>query len=218
MSTYFFGTSGGSNRQLFVQRPEEYLSYRDEVEKQECEKMFGKLLTTYTIVIALLFIGACRKDQPPDSKKLTVKYKKQLREDPKNIAARLGLGKVYIAREMLKQAVDEFQKATEIDSTSFEAYHELGVALRKLDKYDEAIRALHKAIQLDSLAATAYNSLGLTYYQKGEKEKALDAFLEAVRLDPKCAEAHYNLGAMYRDLKDSEKSSYHWQRYRELLK
>lgn len=185
--------------------------------RRKREKMTKVHVTAIIVAALTAFLAAgCRKEQHPTPDLLIARYRKQLRNDPDNIEARLGLGRAYVAREMLKEAVGEFQRAVELDSTNSEAHHELGVALRKLNRYDEAIQELQKAIELDSLSAPAHNSLGLVYYQKQRRQKALEEFKRAVRIDPKFAQAHYNLGVVYRDLGDYEKASHHWQQYKDL--
>lgn len=215
MSTYFLGTSEGSNRQFVVQKNNQEL-YEKLGTIRRCEKMFGKRLTICMLLFLIPFTSACRKERLEKPEVRIARFKKQLREDPNDTNARIALGQAYVDKEMLGPAIEEFRKATEIDSTHFQAFHKLGVTLRKLDRYDEALRALEKAIQLDSLSASAYNSLGLVYYQTQQKQEALSQFHKAIRIDPGCAEAHYNLGALYRELKDYEKATHHWQKYSEL--
>lgn len=174
------------------------------------------LIFTVALTIAFSFITGCQKKQPPNPYQQIAAYKKQLKQNPKDVDAHIGLGRTYVLLEKLSSALREFETAVALDSAHFDAHHELGITLRKLNRYDEATDALQTAITLNPTSAQAHNSLGLALYRMGKTEDALHTFREALRCDPQCAEAHYNLGAMYREMSDYEKASYHWQKYNDL--
>ncbi len=74
-------------------------------------------------------------------------------------------------KEHLERAVKELQRAVSAREDAF-VYHDLGLALGKLKRYDEAIEAFRASIRLNRGFKRSYLGLGLTYYDKKDYENA----------------------------------------------
>jgi len=62
----------------------------------------------------------------------------------------------------MNEAVSAFDRALAIDKDQYLAYHEKGVALARLGRYEEAVAALSDAIALDGKKPE-------THYEKGRQ-------------------------------------------------
>lgn len=87
---------------------------------------------------------------------------------------------------MLEQAVQDCEKAIEIDPDFGNPYNDIGVYLMQLGLLDDAIPWFEKA-----KAAARYTprhfpflNLGHIYMAKGEQNKALEEYVQALDLDP----------------------------------
>ena len=87
---------------------------------------------------------------------------------------------------MLEQAVQDCEKAIEIDPDFGNPYNDIGVYLMQLGLLDDAIPWFEKA-----KAAARYTprhfpflNLGHIYMAKGEQNKALEEYVHALDLDP----------------------------------
>ena len=58
-------------------------------------------------------------------------------------------GTTAVAMGEFEKAVEHFRKATELDPNHFEAWHSLGMACMKLQKYPEAIEAYQRSLSLE---------------------------------------------------------------------
>ncbi len=82
------------------------------------------------------------------------------------------------------RAETPLQRAVELNPSSADAHHWLGLARRGLGRLDEAIRSMQRAIDLNPLANTLYYSLALVLYEAGRLENALAVFRKAEQLEP----------------------------------
>ena len=99
----------------------------------------------------------------------------------------------------LERAVDEFQRAVDIDDTYAAAHSGLADAYNLLATYDfmsaegiaNAVEAAERAIDLDPSLAEAYTSLGWAILQStGDWDRAEEAFEKAIGLDPNYSQGH----------------------------
>jgi len=81
-------------------------------------------------------------------------------------------GTSAIAMGELDQAVAHFKKATELDPKHFEAWHSLGMALMKSQKYSEAVEAGKRAVELDPNDQFARVSLSMYFQRNGQIPEA----------------------------------------------
>ncbi len=96
----------------------------------------------------------------------------------------------------LPAAEDAYRQATQADPSSAAAWQGLGVALRKLERYDESLAASHEALRLKPDYAEALGNVGNVHYRQGDPSGALEYLDKALELDPDYAEGHLTRGVV----------------------
>jgi Flp pilus assembly protein TadD len=81
-------------------------------------------------------------------------------------------GTSAIAVGDLDQAIHHFKKATELENQNFDAWHSLGMAYMKAQKYPEAVEAGKKAVELKPEDQFAHVSLSMFYQRNGQIPEA----------------------------------------------
>ncbi len=113
----------------------------------------------------------------------------------------------------LNQAVEDYKKAIEIDSTFAPSYWSIGRVLCDKEKYSEAINYFEKLRSLSPIDWEPYYRLGVTYYELGEFEKAILNLKKSDEVDEsnrvRREWINYYLGLCYKDLGDMEQASYY---------
>jgi tetratricopeptide (TPR) repeat protein len=122
------------------------------------------------------------------------------------------LGDHLLARGQLKEAIDEFRAAIELEkervakwrssrqrlTMSLELnsriHNSLGWALARTGNPEEAIDQFREAIELDQRNALPHYNLGQSLENKGQREQAINEYRTAIRLTPNYAAAHISLG------------------------
>ena len=74
--------------------------------------------------------------------------------------------------EKLDEAIEQYQKALEIDGAYQDALHGLGMALFNRGRVDDAILAAKKLIEIDQDDILAHTSLSMFYQAQGRIEDA----------------------------------------------
>ncbi|MDD4454080.1 MAG: tetratricopeptide repeat protein [Candidatus Methanomethylophilaceae archaeon] len=91
-------------------------------------------------------------------------------------------------------------RALEIDPKYAYAWHNKGVALDDLGRYDEAISCYDRALEVDPKYAYAWNGKGNALKHLGRYDEAISCYDRALEVDPKYAYAWYNKGNALDDL------------------
>jgi len=106
-------------------------------------------------------------------------------------------GKAYYKEKNYKEAIAEFQAATELEADNAQAYVLLGNAYERLRKHEDAIVAFKQAISIDSENGQAYTGLCGAYALQNMSEKALEACKVAQKLNPNDADTFNGFGIAY---------------------
>ena len=99
------------------------------------------------------------------------------------------------SRDQIERAVPLLEESLRINPNHVEALNNLGVAYRKLGRFEDALRAHERAVQLAPGSPSAHNNLGGDAHALGRFEEALSHYDAALRLDPRFAVALRNRGA-----------------------
>ncbi|MBF0194017.1 MAG: tetratricopeptide repeat protein [Magnetococcales bacterium] len=91
-------------------------------------------------------------------------------------------------------AVEQFQKAINIDDSIALLSYNLGTSLLPIGQIKEVEKALKKAVAIHSSYVEAYSSLGNALTILGEFNEAFLSLQKAISINPDYADAHYNLG------------------------
>lgn len=90
---------------------------------------------------------------------------------PMNFRVHFLLGNIYARKEMHEEAISEFRKATEVDSSVGAPHANIGNSLLKMRRIDEAIREYEIALSLDPNDEMAANNLELAKLMRRTKRK-----------------------------------------------
>lgn len=96
------------------------------------------------------------------------------------------LGWTFGMMQRYEEAIEECEKAIEIDPDFGNPYNDIGSYLIEQDKWDEAIPWLEKAIIAPDYESPQFPhlNLGRVYQRKGAYHRALDYFNRALEIDP----------------------------------
>ena len=104
------------------------------------------------------------------------------------------------------KAIEDFNKAIELNPDLAVAYYNRGNTYVELGEYDRAIKDYDKAIELNKDYAVAYNNRGFAYVGLGKYNRAIEDFNKAIKLNPDDAKAYYNRGLAYAELGEHERA------------
>ena len=108
------------------------------------------------------------------------------------------LGRVYVRQGQYERAIEEHQKAVELDPEFAPAYTHLGIAYSLSGDLDRAIELHLKAIDLDPEMAQAHYNLGVDYWRMGEIAEAERAFKRSIEEDRQYIRAYQALSQVYK--------------------
>ena len=115
-----------------------------------------------------------------------------LRQEPNNLDARRILGRIYtrmigegkINEEMLKAAIEQYQKITATDPKDVESWLALGRLYRASSNSVEAEKAYTQALTLDPGSEEALTGLAIVYSDIGDTKKAIEKLKAVTNKDP----------------------------------
>ncbi|MBF0445620.1 MAG: tetratricopeptide repeat protein [Magnetococcales bacterium] len=90
-------------------------------------------------------------------------------------------------------ALEQFQRAINIDPNIAILYYNMGTSLYQLDRKEESVSVVKKSISMDPNYPEAYSSIGNTLTELGELDEAVENLQKAITIKPDFADAHYNL-------------------------
>ena len=94
-------------------------------------------------------------------------------------------------------AMEDYNKAIELNPRLVEAYTNRGNAYGKKHQYERAIEDFNRAIELNPRHANAYSNRGVAYMHKHQYDRAIEDYNKAIELNPKHARAYYNKACVY---------------------
>ena len=94
--------------------------------------------------------------------------------DPADKLALLARGSVYLKMGNTENAIGDFSRTLQIDSSHPKAYHLRGLAREMVGDDDEALRDFNKAIEIDSEYGAAYYSRATLLTKMGREDSALE--------------------------------------------
>ncbi len=109
----------------------------------------------------------------------------------------LCLGLVAAGTGVYQQAVDQYQKAVELDPGNDEGYVGLANAYASLNRLNDAENTYRQAINQNPNSKRAYEHLGMFYLQQADYAQAVEVFQKAIRLAPESYRDYSNLGGAF---------------------
>ncbi len=119
------------------------------------------------------------------------------------------LGKQFIEKKMLKEALAAYDFAIICDDTFIGAYLEKGKVLEALGKYNEAIENYEITLQLDDPTSFAYLRMGLCHEHLGNDKLALSFYRKTVHEDPLLDKGWIAITDFYLKQKNYQKARYY---------
>ncbi len=127
------------------------------------------------------------------------------------------LGKAFYETPGSSQlAVEQLEKALELNPGSAREHLNFGLALLRAGRREEGVEQLVAAQKLDRTIPHTYFNLGVEYKKAGEVEKSIDQFLQMEKLVPDEAKTQYNLGALYKQIGNIRRAIQKFERTVEL--
>jgi protein O-mannosyl-transferase len=106
------------------------------------------------------------------------------------------LGTYLSSQGQVPEAMDCFQRSSQINPDNADALYNLGNAFARLGKVDEAIINYRHALEIDPKHADVLANLGFALAAKKQYDEAVACFEQALQLDPDAAEAHNNFATV----------------------
>jgi len=114
------------------------------------------------------------------------------------------LGYALEKNRKYREAVAEYQRASQLHPRLAQPYIDLGRIHMSHNRYKDALSAYEKATVVDPNSAHAYDALGWAYFQTGNHQRAAVMFEKAVEVDPTFVSAYGHLGLTYYVLRNYE--------------
>ncbi|KAA3596247.1 MAG: tetratricopeptide repeat protein [Calditrichaeota bacterium] len=121
----------------------------------------------------------------------------QLRSN--NVPILMRLGKVYLHKNELEKALENYHNVVSLDSTISDAYYNLGIATFQKRRFKESEKFLLKAIQMTK-HLDSYFYLAALYNETEDKENALKAINKRILLSPGPSDLYIENARLYKDL------------------
>lgn len=149
-----------------------------------------------------------------------------LLKEQENAEYYYNIGFIRTSKGEYTEAIDAFQKATDLDRLFGKAYEAMGKAYKAIGKHEEARKCLQTAadlymskekvedaeeilneiLQISADSLNVFNSLGVLYRRKGDLKTSLRHYTRALRINPDEPYIHYNIGRVYLDMKNHDKA------------
>lgn len=99
-----------------------------------------------------------------------------------NISYYIEIGDTYYSQSKLLEALDNYNKAIELDCKNASAYNKRGNVYYNLQQFEEAIDNYNKAIELDETYVEVYNRRGDVNHRLGRLAEAISDYNKAIKL------------------------------------
>lgn len=136
----------------------------------------------------------------PDSAQIVLEL--GVKEYPGNAHLHRTLGYFLDGRNLTEKAIQEYEKATEIDPSKLTDWKALANLYIKNDQLEEATGAFKKVVELDPDDQDAQTALSRLYKSSGDVDAAIQQWEELKKLDPNNTENLFNLGREYFNIGD----------------
>jgi tetratricopeptide (TPR) repeat protein len=104
------------------------------------------------------------------------------------------LGLIFLSRELLEEAKEEFLTALVKTPNYSLVYNHLGIVYLKLGMVEESIKSFQSALKINPDFADYHHNLGNAFLEKKNYLEAEKEFKEALRMNPRYQELYLNLG------------------------
>jgi serine/threonine protein kinase/tetratricopeptide (TPR) repeat protein len=128
---------------------------------------------------------------------------------PKEKRVRLFLGYTYGTKKMFNEAIEEINKALELDPNYGMAANLLAYMYAHMGNFDKAIEYLKKYASLSPGDANPFDSMGEIYLRMGRLDEAIAKYKEALEIKPDFFITQLSIGYIYA-LKENYREAMKW--------
>lgn len=133
--------------------------------------------------------------------------KKKASDNAKNPSAHIDYAVALYATGNIKQAKQEYEKATKLDSKNATVFNNLGNAYRDLGDTDKAIETYEQAIALNPKLINPYfNLANIQLYSQKDADAAIKTYQKALTALPDNEQVLLSLGIAYEQKNDKTKA------------
>lgn|GEM_PF-6016368 len=128
-------------------------------------------------------------------------YGLALKNNPKNVAALSGSGRLMALQGKDAEALEYLNKAVALDPGDLETLYILGMVYKKAGKTSEAVATFRKALRIDPGEFRVNLELGSASVQSKNYQAAVDYLKSALKTSPDSKEALIQIAVAYESLK-----------------
>lgn len=142
--------------------------------------------------------------QRGDGKGALAELEEVSRQVPESVLLYYYRAQAYLLTGELEQALQDAERANQMDITFLEGYRLLGQIAMMLKENEKTLQVLHTYLTYQPDDAQALAWLGSAYAAGGNTEQALQMFEQAIQKDPQSFDAYYQRGRLYLEQNDLE--------------
>jgi tetratricopeptide (TPR) repeat protein len=110
--------------------------------------------------------------------------KKMVKKYPKEKSSHYGLANVYWYKGLFNLALEEYNKALELDPYDGKTIHAIAVTYLRLRNYEKTIEYLKNYLSISPGNVTALLLIAEAYFEMGKLDEALAKYKETLEIDP----------------------------------
>jgi cytochrome c-type biogenesis protein CcmH/NrfG len=130
-----------------------------------------------------------------------------IKHDPKNPANYDALGKYYLDKGGVEDALDIYRYLAQYEAQSADYHARLAYCQYRLKNFSAAAESYRNSLALDSAQPNRYYNLGLALEAQGKNQEAADAINQALGLEPNNLKYYLGLSLAYEKLGDKSKAA-----------
>lgn len=175
------------------------------------------------LFLLFIFVPLLGISQENDKEAIAVQG---VKEYPNNPKAHFNLGIVYLKKQRYDQAIPEFKRCVQLDSSDDQAKELLGICegmeARNKGDYQSAIKFFQDVLKVNPQNKDASRmlnqALSKVYMDQKKYSEAVTVLTRVVEEDPQNFSAYQNLGLIYYEQKDFKKAVSYWEQALKLEK
>lgn len=136
-------------------------------------------------------------ETPPNFQEEIARWSEVIAREPHNAEAHFARGYAYLRSYRYALAIQDFDRALEIDANLAEAYRQRGRCYLRTQCYEQALADFDRLIELNPQDAYAYGLRGTCYLRRERYEQATRDFFMAARLSPEDPGTLYDLATVF---------------------
>lgn len=161
-------------------------------------KYIRQVLAAFAILLAVFaLMSHLRNDVWQNSFTL---WSDAIEKAPKKARPYNGRGLVYYRQGNFDKALEDFNKALEINPDFTLALQNRGNLYQKREEYEKAIEDFTKITKIDKYNRSVYNNRANSYYKTGQYQKAIADYIFFLKVYDDFAPGYINLGNCYMEL------------------